>query len=221
MGQAVSKEEEAIVEELSKLKQSVLFTDWEMRKLYARFEEMGGSLDRSITLKPLIEMPEFEHNPFKYRIARIFSEREISEADMQTPTEQHRTLNTQANNSLTRDHILAQSQIIEGYTMSLDSFFKLMSAFSYRADLHMKTRLAFAIYDFDCDGYINYNDIECMLILALGHNAFQTQQFKQIAYEVMSEVDVDNSGTLTEIEFSRVVTRLADFTSRLTVDIHF
>eukprot|EP00461_Guttulinopsis_vulgaris_P003908 UN03909 len=85
----------------------------------------------------------------------------------------------------------------------------------------MKTRLAFAIYDFDGDGYINVLDIECMLNVALGATALHNQQYRQIAYEVMSEVDVDNSGTLTEVEFQRVVARLQDFVTRLTVDIQF
>eukprot|EP00461_Guttulinopsis_vulgaris_P003390 UN03391 len=76
MGQTYSQDDIRVRDELSKLKQSVLFTDWEMSKLYKRFVALGGSIDKSIPLSAVVGLPEFRYNPFRYRIARVFGEDE-------------------------------------------------------------------------------------------------------------------------------------------------
>lgn len=206
--------------DLSRFKALVLFTDAEITKLYRRFQRLGGDLETPIDMDKFISIPELKYNPFKYRFARVFAEVQEGHADPNSPTNnKHGAI--EKRQKLTREQLLTASQDLAGMVMTFDGFLKFLSAVSYRSDLTTKTRLAFSLYDFDQDGNISTLDIECMLVLALGESQLHDAQYKQIAQEVMSEVDIDGNGTLTELEFSRVLSRLQDFEARMTLDIHF
>lgn len=115
--------------------------------------------------------------------------------------------------------MIFRAQNIHNYTIHFDSFLKLINAFSYRSDNATKIHLAFLLYDFDEDSSISAIDIECMLHVALGDAGLHPQQYQQIASEVMDEVDIDGNRCLNEIEFSRVLARIPDISTRLTVEI--
>jgi len=166
--------------------------------------------DVPIGVDKFLNLSEIKHNPFRYRFAKVFGEAPIS--SLVEPPQATK---------LTREQLLKSAQDVVDVVVPFDAFLKFLSACSYRSDLSTKTRLAFSLYDFDQDGSISTLDIECMLVLALGNTQLHTAQYKQIAHEVMSEVDIDGNGTLTELEFSGVLSRLHDFESRMTLDIEF
>lgn len=216
MGNWSSNDAPTLATDLAKFKAFVLFTDNEILKLYRRFQSLGGSLDVPISGDVFIALSEIKNNPFKYRFCRVFGEFNTNTDDIA-----NNNTNPSSNIKITREQLLKSSQDITNIVVTFDSFLKFLSSCSYRSDLTTKTRLAFSLYDFDQDGNISVLDIECLLVLALGQTQLHTAQYKQIAHEVMSEVDIDGNGSLTELEFSRVLSRLHDFESRLTLDVEY
>lgn len=213
-----------LTEELSRFKTHVLFTDHEIVKLYRRFQKLGGDLNTPITMEKFLSIPEIRFNPFRFRFARVFGDFESDlgdDSDAIAKLANSPRGAVSPKNKLTREQLLKASQDLEGMVMTFDGFLKMLSTCSYRSDLNSKSRLAFSLYDFDQDGDISTLDIECMLTIAMGESQLHPAQYSQIAQEVMSEVDIDGNGTLTELEFGRVLVRLQDFESRMTLEVEF
>jgi len=62
-------------EQLEKFASSSFFTVSEIKKIYAKFEYLGGNLTTSVPADMLLTMPELRVNPFRWRIVEVFGKR--------------------------------------------------------------------------------------------------------------------------------------------------
>ena len=89
---------------------------------------------------------------------------------------------------------LNRSRIIDVFageedgSMTFEDFCDMMSVFSEGASRDVKASYAFRIYDYDEDGFLDENDLTCVLKAMCG-SAKSTRQANQAA---LSERDMDN-----------------------------
>eukprot|EP00762_Andalucia_godoyi_P003472 ANDGO_04314.mRNA.1 Calcineurin subunit B len=103
-------------------------------------------------------------------------------------------------------------------TMNWDQFLDLFSVLSMRADPRVKLQAAFHIFDMDNDSYISETDLVDVIRLLSG-NELSDEEVLYCTKKAMDEADIDSSGSLSFLEFSRVASRIPDFNEKFVVYI--
>ena len=153
--------------------------------------ESSGSGGVKAPRDKIIEQPELRNNPFRVRLCEIFS--------------------SEPRDSSTYGDL------------SFDEFVDLYNVMSPRASKETKTQTAFRLYDFDGNGYLTHEDIAQLLkLLSTMKNQkmlFDKAEVKDIVDRVMRDCDIDGNNRLSYAEFSKVVGRIPDFTTKFVIYI--
>ncbi|XP_041367276.1 calcium and integrin-binding family member 3-like [Gigantopelta aegis] len=102
--------------------------------------------------------------------------------------------------------------------MSFDDFLDMFSIFSEAAPRDIKTVYAFRIYDFDHDNSLGKEDLEKTLS-ALTAGELNEDEVTFVVDKVLEEVDLDDDGCLSYIEFEHVISRAPDFLNTFHIRI--
>ena len=168
------------------------WTRWEPDKGdRGRGDGASGSGGVKAPRDKIIEQPELRNNPFRVRLCEIFS--------------------SEPRDSSTYGDL------------SFDEFVDLYNVMSPRASKETKTQTAFRLYDFDGNGYLTHEDIAQLLkLLSTMKNQkmlFDKAEVKDIVDRVMRDCDIDGNNRLSYAEFSKVVGRIPDFTTKFVIYI--
>lgn len=99
--------------------------------------------------------------------------------------------------------------------ISFVEFVAGLAQLSSATDPKDKLKFAFAVYDFNEDGYISNGDLYKVLKLMVGNN-LNDVQLQQIVDRTIVKADLDNDGKINFEEFERMVKEL-DIASKLTL----
>ncbi|XP_041367026.1 calcium and integrin-binding family member 3-like isoform X2 [Gigantopelta aegis] len=99
--------------------------------------------------------------------------------------------------------------------LSFDNFLDMLSVFSEVAPHDMKILYAFKIYDYDNDNVLNRDDLE-RFVTALTKNELTEEEMHFVVSKVLEEVDMDDDGSLSYLEFEHVMSRATGFEKHYT-----
>lgn len=104
---------------------------------------------------------------------------------------------------------------------TFDDFVDMCSAFSPNADLKVKEQAAFFIFDYTtADGNLTVADLKNVINKMVGDKNMTDDQVHAVALKLFDEIDVDRSGGVSLVEWSRLVSRVgADFSRRFTMRV--
>lgn len=102
--------------------------------------------------------------------------------------------------------------------MCFDDFLDMFSVFSEAAPRNIKCVYAFKIYDFDGDNFLSRSDLEKTL-RCLVRSELSNEEVQFVVDKVLEEVDLDDDGMLSYIEFEHVISRSPDFLSTFHIRI--
>nr|ACO15492.1 Calcium and integrin-binding protein 1 [Caligus clemensi] len=97
--------------------------------------------------------------------------------------------------------------------ISFEDFLDMLSVFSERATLSVKTAYAFRIYDFNNDGVLCRRDLEeiVRLLVTTDEQRLRDEDMKRVTDNVLKEVDVDEDGFISFPEFDHAISKCPDF----------
>jgi len=197
-------------EQLEKFASSSFFTVSEIKKIYAKFEYLGGNLTTSVPADMLLTMPELRVNPFRWRIVEVFGKRKEDD---------HEVKHVDQKKDEKKDDEVGPSEDDVTYELSFADFLAMMNAFSPRASLQVKAYYAFLLYDFDGDRFLNVDDIVKVLETTVGRQRMSRQRMLKVAAQIMEEADLDGNLKLSRTEFNRIIKRIPDFMSKFQFSI--
>lgn len=95
--------------------------------------------------------------------------------------------------------------------ITFDDFLEMMSVFSSKAPLKVKTSYAFRIFDFDDDNMLSARDLRELLNRMKSTNHLSEEDCTEILNCMFSEADLDTDGFITYPEFEQLVAKSPDF----------
>ncbi|CAG2058020.1 unnamed protein product [Timema podura] len=138
-----------------------------------------------------------------------------------------------------RDRLLEVFSSYDDSHMSFEDMLDLFSALSENCPDNVKARWAFKIFDFDGDNLLSVDDLKHIVgrlcesrsskqrwfsgeddnrTTIKEHPRFLTAEEKTtFATKVISEMDMDNTGSVTPVEFVHAIMKIPDFASSFTL----
>ncbi|XP_035216616.1 calcium and integrin-binding protein 1-like [Stegodyphus dumicola] len=109
-----------------------------------------------------------------------------------------------------KDRIVKVFTTEEG-EFSFEDYLNMMSVFSDKASVIVKSDYAFRINDFDDDGLISRNDLLELLKRIKGNNELSKSECEEIIQNVLAEADLNADGYIAYPEFEHLVLKSPDF----------
>lgn len=99
--------------------------------------------------------------------------------------------------------------------MTFEQFLDMMSQMSSKAPLDSKVEYAFKIYDFNGDGQLCGKDIEQVILFLTNPShtgsTMSTTDREQVVQNVIGEMDMDDDGTISFMDFKHGMSKQAAF----------
>mmetsp|Transcript_10591 Transcript_10591/g.39453 ORF Transcript_10591/g.39453 Transcript_10591/m.39453 type:complete len:187 (-) Transcript_10591:1662-2222(-) len=103
---------------------------------------------------------------------------------------------------------------------TFDDFVDMCSAFSPNADVKVKEQVCFVMMDYStADGFLTVADLKNVLSKQVGDKNMSDQQIHAIAVKFFEEIDVDRSDSISLTEFSRLVSRVPEFSRKFIMRV--
>ncbi|KAG8038848.1 hypothetical protein G9C98_003155 [Cotesia typhae] len=194
-------------EQLEEYQDCTFLTRKEILRIFKRFREMGdpGKVPKIMTpelasqlklpLSCLSKIPELKENPFRDRIAEVFTKCSDPGSEEEKEEEQE-----------------------EEQGICFEEFLEMMSVFSEQAPRDLKVFYAFKIYDFDEDGFVGMSDLE-RTCKQLVQDGLTEEEVGTVCKKVLEECDIDGDGALSYLEFENVVAKASDFLSTFHIRV--
>ncbi|CAG5093604.1 Similar to CIB3: Calcium and integrin-binding family member 3 (Homo sapiens) [Cotesia congregata] len=213
-------------EQLEEYQDCTFLTRKEILRIFKRFREMGdpGKVPKTMTpelasqlklpLSCLSKIPELKENPFRDRIAEVFTK--CSDPGSEQNEEEE-----------------------EG--ICFEEFLEMMSVFSEQAPRDLKRDFRNArdyrpptvgserqvlghnpayktLLHFDEDGFVGMSDLErtCRQLVQDGLNE---EEVGTVCKKILEECDIDGDGALSYLEFENVVAKASDFLSTFHIRV--
>jgi Ca2+-binding EF-hand superfamily protein len=229
-----------------------MFSQDEIKSLYKRFHQIADkyyltpvsaaapkiNAQRYLPMKVIVDLPELRHNPFKYRVARLFGEvdpmapfvdhsatmarvHQLMETPNARVTGRNLATTAKTCRAEARRLLLPVANEIQGLRCSFESFVEIMATFSIRAPVQLKAKVAFSIYDFDGDDFIGCLDVDCALaVIGEGQeNALSDADIATVSDQIVKQMDLDDNGMLSDLQFSRLLKKTPNFAEKFSFDV--
>ncbi|KAL5263246.1 hypothetical protein ACHWQZ_G008584 [Mnemiopsis leidyi] len=203
MGQGTSAYDQS---ELAEFQDLTYFTKREVLHVHKRFAELAPEKVKqhgrnpTLTKEEILLLPELAANPFKERILEVFSDAGDG-------------------------------------NMNFEQFLDMMSQLSSKAPLETKIDFAFKIYDFNEDGQICENDLQKVILFlvqpavtgatltsdernqVIKNSLITDDQIKKLAQKVINEMDMDDDGSISYLDFKHGMSKLNGFEESFKVTL--